>query len=195
MSSPERPKRTFRRVLLLVAVSFLILIGIVFAIGYTLPATYTADGTIELAATPDEIWAQLADFEAHPRGGAQVQGVERLADVDGKPQWREDLGGTTLLVTATRWDAPAGAAAGHMVNEAEDEKVPMKAYMEFVLTPVEGGTELHAIGRTTLDPGTWHVPLFRVAMSLFGGAEAHLDGFLRDLGVGYEAGSMSWKDE
>ena len=56
---------------------------IIVIVGYRLPDTYKASGSVIVRTTPDELWARLANFESLPRAGRMCRGVERLPDVEG----------------------------------------------------------------------------------------------------------------
>ncbi|MCA9002878.1 MAG: SRPBCC family protein [Planctomycetes bacterium] len=167
----------------------IVLVILASIIGRFLPETYSATGTYESASTPEQLWERLADFEKNPRGGAQVKSVTRLEDMDGRPSWKEDMGSSSLVVVATEWNPPH-----RMVCDAEDSVVPMTARMTFEITPTAKGARLVATNTTTIASGTWHVPLFRVAMTLFGGARSHLNGFLKGLDPSYDAKAALWKE-
>lgn len=163
---------------------------IAYFVGKGLSESYAARGETVVAIAPTELWAALADFEQHPRGGPQVQGVERLPDVDGRPSWVEDLGETRMTVTATEWDPPRS-----MVLELTDSVVPMGARMTFALTPDgAGSTRLAFTNAVTIREGTWHTPFFRFVMTMTDGARSHMSGFLGDLHPALDVGQITWSD-
>lgn len=164
------------------------LVVVVVIVGHRLPDTYTAYGTVELDLSPAELWAELADFEKHPRGAKMVRGVERLPDVDGRPSWTENLGSSVVTWTAVEWDPPR-----RMVCEARDSTVPMTARWVTEIAPREGGSRLLLENETHIRSGTWHVPIFRVIMTLTSGARRGMTDYLRSVAPGFEPGAVAWK--
>ncbi len=138
-------------------------------IGSLLPEVYRAQLRADVQRPPEEVWAALIDFETASFGGAMRKGYERLPDEDGRPAWIEDLGSSRVRYHVSEWDAPR-----RMVVEGADEVVPMTARWVFTLEPTPDGTRFRAAERVTIRSGTWHVPIFRVMMSLFNGVERGL---------------------
>jgi hypothetical protein len=128
---------------------------IVAVVGLRLPEVYAASGSVDVELSPEELWKELSDFEAHPRAGKMARKVERLPDVDGRPSWTEDLGQTVVTWTAVEWEPPH-----RMVCEARDSVVPMTARWETVIEAAAegGGSRVRVSNRTVIAKGTWHVP-------------------------------------
>ena len=176
-----------RRFLLWAVVLGAVALVAIALIGRRLPESYSAEATVDLPMTPAQVWEALADFEAHPRAGKQAERVERLADVDGKPSWIEDLGETQLTVTATEWKPEK-----RMVCTAVDSKVPLTALLVFDITPTQSGCRLVASNQVTIREGTWHTPFLRVAMRTLNGARRHLAGFLEGALPGFRPRDVRW---
>lgn len=165
------------------------LIVLVAVVGSRLPDTYRASGTVELARPPAELWRELADFERHPRAGSMAKRVERLPDVDGKPSWKEDLGSSVVTWTALEWDPPR-----RMVCEGRDSTLPMTARWATEIQPTEGGSRLVLENEIVIRDGTWHVPVFRVVMTLTGAARKGLTDYLRSVDPGFDPGAVAWEE-
>jgi hypothetical protein len=162
----RRKRKMIWMTLLALLVAVLVFVPLV---GFLLPEVYRAQLRADVERPPAEVWAALVDFEAHSFAGAMRKGHERLPDEDGRPAWVEDLGSSRVRYRVTEWDPPR-----RLVVEGADEVVPMTARWVFTLEPTPAGTRLRSAQRITLRNGTWHVPIFRVMMSLFSGAERGL---------------------
>jgi hypothetical protein len=157
-------------------------------VGARLPDTYRAAGSVTLDRPAAELWAELVDFEAHPRAGKLARGVERLPDVDGRPSWREDLGQTRVTWTVVEWDPPR-----RLVCEARDSVVPMTARWETDVEDLDGAARMVLRNETVIRPGTWHVPLFRVIMTVTGGARRGMTDYLRTLDPTFDPATVAWE--
>ena len=175
-------------ILLGLAGCFVALLLIVTIVGKNLPDTYTASGSVVVDLPPDERWAQLANFEDRPRAVGMAKGVERLPDVAGKPAWTENLGQTVVTWTAVEWDPPH-----RMVCEAKDSVVPMTARWVTEIEAHEGGSRLLLDNETRIADGTWHVPIFRVMMTLTDGAKRGMTDYLRSIEPSFDPKSVAWE--
>jgi hypothetical protein len=164
------------------------LVLIVPLVGARLPDTYRAAGTVTLERTPTELWDELVDFAAHPRAGKMARGVELLPDVDGRPSWLEDLGQSQVTWTVVEWDAPR-----RLVCEARDSVVPMTARWETDIEDLGGSSRLVLRNVTVIRPGTWHVPVFRVIMTLTGGARRGMTDYLRTVDETFDPTAVAWE--
>lgn len=146
--------------------SLVALVSFVLLVGLLLPDTYRARGSVLLAAPPDAVWAELLDAERHPHAGRMARSVERLPDEGGRAVWIEDIGESRVRVVTVE-----AVENERLVRELADGVVPMTARWTVELSAAQGGTRLVLENRTVIRRGTWHVPLFRVLMTLTRGAE------------------------
>jgi uncharacterized protein YndB with AHSA1/START domain len=87
----------------LIALGALVGLGVlVLVVGLLRPKSHTASRTFRLAKAPADVWAVISDFERVPEWFGEVTKVERIADVDGRPAYRETFGGNFTVTTVMR---------------------------------------------------------------------------------------------
>ena len=119
--------------ILIVLGSLVGLVALVFLVGSFLPESYRANGHLDVAMTPNELWTRLMDFEKHPMAAAMAKGTEKLPDENGLPVWIEDMGHTKARVRTVVMEAPH-----RLVRELVDTVVPMTARVEVSIEATEG---------------------------------------------------------
>lgn len=145
-------------------------------IGLVLPAGFEAQARTTLNQTPQAVWDALHDHRARPMSGAMCRGVEDLPPVAGMPAWREDLGSSRVRVTTTE-----SVAYSRLVREMADEVVPMRMRCEYTLVPAGSGCQVQVMAKGVIESGTWHVPIFRFMVHVFGGATSGQRQYLQAL--------------
>ena len=161
---------------------------IIMIVGNRLPDTYRASGSVVVSVSPEALWEQLANFEERPRAVKMARSVERLADSEGKPVWKEDLGQSVVTWKAVEWNPPH-----RMVCEAQDSVVPMTARWVTEIHPHEGGARVVLNNETRIAEGTWHVPVFRVLMTLTHGARRGMTDYLRSIEPSFDPQAVVWE--
>ncbi|HEY2805138.1 MAG TPA: SRPBCC family protein [Gemmatimonadales bacterium] len=79
--------------ILIVAGVAVAMVVIVFVLGATRPKEHTASISFTLAKPDSVIWATVSNFEKVPEWNHDmVQSVRRIADIDGRPAYREKYG-------------------------------------------------------------------------------------------------------
>lgn len=165
------------------------LIAVPAIVGALLPKEFSGRAHVTFPAPLEEVFEALSDFEKHPLSCSQARRVERLEVEGGLPAWREDLGPSALIVRTIESEPPR-----RLVREVEDTVVPMRARWTYELYRTEAGTEVAIHQAGAIERGTWHVPFFRFAMRVTGGASSgprrHLDSIAKSLStaVGTAAG-------
>jgi len=116
---------------LALVVGVLIGIGAVITIvGALRPADHTAAITVRLAKPRGEVWAVVTDFAAQPQWFSEVTASERIADIDGRPAWKERFGGfEATLVQRERVEEtrivrevlPSGSFSGTWAYDLADD--------------------------------------------------------------------------
>jgi len=138
---------------LIVVVVLVALVVLAYVIGALSPADHVASLTWRLGKPDSEVWSAITDFERVPEWNPGVASVRRIADVDGRPAYREKYGGfevTNVLRESVpnrkvvREILPEGAFSGSWTLE---------------LAPDDGGTRL-----TITERGHIGSPLFRAMM-------------------------------
>jgi len=90
-----------------ILVIIVVLIAVVFAIGFISPAHTTHTRTIKLKESPDKVFAVLADIPNMPKWNRNMEKVEMLAPVDGKETSRQTFkGGMDMVITTTEGSPP-----------------------------------------------------------------------------------------
>jgi hypothetical protein len=141
---------------------------------FVLPESYEATVRATYRSPPPAVWAAIQDYKRHPMAGSQVRAVEPLPDENGLPVWKEDLGATQLIVRTLEADAP------HTLKRTlQDTVVPMTAVSNMTFAPDGEGCTVVGYGKTTVRNGTFHVPIFRIVLSLRGQRSSVVDLFTR----------------
>jgi len=106
------------------------LVAVVAVAGAFRPADHVASLTVRLGAPRDSVWAAVTDFTGTPRWFDGVRSSERVADVDGRPAWKENFGGfdATLVererverTRVVREILPSGSFSGTWTYELADD--------------------------------------------------------------------------
>ena len=154
---------------LFVVVVALVVLPVV--IGFLMPVRYEGTTTAEYDRSVQKVWEALQDVEAHPMTGSAMKSVENMADDEGRPAWKEDMGhGEVITVTTTVYEPPH-----HMIREMSSASVNMTSRWEYTLEEVAESCRVTLSGITHIEKGTWHTPVFRVMMVLGGGVKKGLD--------------------
>jgi len=106
------------------------LAALVTIVGAFRPADHEAALAVHLDRPRAEVWAVVTDFTATPRWFSEVASSERIADIDGRPAWRERFGGfDATLVERERVDGarivreilPSGSFSGTWAFDLADD--------------------------------------------------------------------------
>ena len=144
---------------LIIVGALVALAAIAFMVGSLRPADHAASITVRLAQPDSVVWATVSDFPKVPEWFTDVESVERVADVDGQPAWREKYGGFTVTNVVRVWNPP---------RKIVREILPSGSFSgtwTIELAPDGAGTTL-----TITEHGHVGNPLFR-AMMMFGDNE------------------------
>ena len=158
----------------LIAVALLVALALtVVGVGYALPVAHTAHRSVVLHAAPAELWATITDVGAYPAWRRDVDMVELLPPVNGRPSWREKGSNGVITYALTSVDPPT-----RMVSRIADDDLPFGGEWEYEITPVEGGSRLAITER-----GEIYNPVFRVVSRFFLGYTSNMDAYLTALGA------------
>ena len=69
------------------------IVALMLIAGMFVPKAHTATVVANLAKSPDEVWAVIADIPRVPEWFKEVSAAERLPDRDGHAVWKETYGG------------------------------------------------------------------------------------------------------
>lgn len=142
--------------ILIVIVVIVALVAVAFLIGSMLPKGHTATRTLRVNQSPAAVWAVITDAQAMPSWRLNVVKVERLADQNGHPVWRETYkNGDSLPLEMVESVPPT-----RLVGRIADPKLPFGGTWTYEITPVEGGCTL-----TITERGEVYNPIFRLVSS------------------------------
>lgn len=158
-------KWLFRGLAVLIALVLLVVL-----VGYLLPRDHVATVDARLDASPEEVWAALTDIDAYPEWRGGVDRVERLADRDGLPAWRE-VGSSTMRLGVEEADP-----GRRWVVRILDEDLPFGGTWTYAVEPAGAGT-----GLTLTEEGSVHNPIFRFVARFLMGHDATMRAWIEDL--------------
>jgi hypothetical protein len=148
-------------------------VGTVIAIGSSLPRDHVAAVRADLKASPDSIWAIVADIEGAASWRTDVKKVERLSDVDGKPSWREESSSGTITFVLAESEVPR-----RRVTRIADDALPFGGTWETVVEASSTGTRVTITERGFVKPA-----LFRFMARYVFGYTSTLNSYLTALGA------------
>lgn len=155
---------------ILVVVALLIVL-----VGWSLPVRHRVSRQATFAASPDAVYAVIADVEQFPAWRSKVTRVEIVASATGARSFREfgDDGAILYVVD----EAVPGR---RLVTRIADDSLPFGGTWTFELAPVA-----NAANGTTLritEDGAVYNPVFRFVSKFIISQHATIDGYLADLG-------------
>jgi len=165
--SPELPMKW----LLIVIGVLVLLVVIVAGTGFMLPVAHTARRSVTLRAAPANVWATVTDVAAYPAWRSDVDSVEVLAPVGGRPSWREKGENGEITYAMMRSDPPT-----RLVTRIVDRDLPFGGEWEYEITPEGTGSRIVITER-----GEVYNPVFRFVSRFVMGHTATIDGYLRAL--------------
>lgn len=159
-----------RWILAAITVSMLLLGAVVIA-GSALPRHHEVARAAVLEASRDAVFGVIADIEGMAAWRAEVREIQRLADRDGRPAFRETGVQGPVIYTVEEHRPPA-----RMVLRVHGAGPGLEGTWTFELAPERGRTRLTITERGHIDN-----PIFRfLSRFVFGHATA-VDGYLRAL--------------
>jgi uncharacterized protein YndB with AHSA1/START domain len=168
----EGMRRTIRWILVLVSalVGIILLAG---GVGLVLPSDHVARMSMDLRATPDQVWELVSDVAGTARWRPEVEGVDVVETTeDGRAARfieRSSYGETPFTVVSR-------TATSQQVVRVEDDGLPFGGTWTWELAPSGSGTRL-----TITEDGFVRNPIFRVMSRLFFPPTATMDAYLRAL--------------
>lgn len=167
-----------KRVLLIGTGTVLAMVLVVFAAGTVLPLNHEVTRGVTVAASPQAVWAVVANLPGQPRWRPELLRVERVETSPPRDLWREvSRNGETLLLETTTVAPP-----NQLVRTVADPAAPFSGSWEIRLEPVAEGTRISVTERASIPN-----PVFRVAARLFHDQGATADLYLADLATQFNA--------
>ena len=158
--------------ILRILVIIVVLIAVIFAIGYILPAHTTHTRTIALKQSPEKVFAVLADVPNMPKWNRNMEKVEVLVPVDGKETTRQTFkGGMDMVITTTESSPP-----NHLVRTAVDSGGSFSGSWTYGITATPDNGSQVALTEQSEVPN----PFFRFMMKVFSPTK-YMDEHLEDL--------------
>ena len=166
--------KTFVRVLLALAAALVVVGGIAYVDGMTLPVEHTASVTGIVPATQSKIFTLIASPAAAPTWRPAVKSVKVLLPDNGRDHWVEDLGhGQTMTFLATRSDPP--------VRREVLLDVPGAAYGGSWTYELSPGPSPNTTALRVTETGFIHPALYRFMMQHVFGMSHNLNQYMADL--------------
>ncbi len=158
------------RLILIVLGILAALIGVVLAVGMTLPQNHTASRTTRLSAPPETVWALVTEYTKYPEWRKEIDSVERV-ESGGAPTWREVSKNDRMTYEAIVWEAPT-----HFVAHIADKGLPFGGSWDYRIVPDGTGTRI-----TITENGEVYNPLFRFVSKYVMGHTSTIDKYLKAL--------------
>jgi uncharacterized protein YndB with AHSA1/START domain len=147
------------------------IIAVITLIGMALPRDHTASRSAKLKASPDSVWAVLADTKSYPAWRSDVKKVDELPAANGKRSWTETGKSGSITFVAEEEQKPA-----KLVTRIANENLPFGGTWTYSLVPEDSGTRI-----TIAENGWVSNPVFRFVSHFVLGETATMDSFLRAL--------------
>jgi uncharacterized protein YndB with AHSA1/START domain len=126
-------------------------------VGMLLPREHTARATIELAATPERVWAVVSDFAGAARWRPDLESVRLESPSDGRLRFVESSREGEIPFEVVSQDPPR-----LQVVRVVDDGLPFGGTWTWELVPLGGGT-----GLTLTEDGFTRNPVYRALGLLF----------------------------
>ena len=144
-------------------------LGLLWAVGMTLPVAHTASGTRTLSRQADDVYRLVSAVEEYPRWWPDVTRVEVLArEGDGRLTFREHATDGPIVMQVVEQQPPT-----RFVTRIADPDQPFGGTWTFELEPQGQTTRL-----TITERGEVYNPLFRVLSRFVFGHTATIERFL-----------------
>lgn len=142
-------------------------------IGWLLPIEHTASRSVELNATPTEVWNVIRNIEAFPKWRPNIKSVEKLPNQNGLPAWREiDNSGDNIEYMILEEKAPQ-----LLINKIISKELPFGGGWTFDLKPFASGRCV----LTITENGEVYNPFFRFMSKFILGHTATMEKYLEAL--------------
>lgn len=141
--------------------------------GLFVPKARSATRTVSYAASADEVWGTITDWEQHPSWRPRVRAMERLPDRNGHPVWKEVRRRGDKVISEV---VTADAAQRRLLTRIVDEPSFGGTWTWTVTGLADGGSTL-----TITEEGEVYNPVFRALSALFFDPRMTMDRLHRDL--------------
>ena len=153
-------------------VAFLLLVaGLAYSIGLSIPAHQTHTRSITLKQTPDAIFARLSDLSKMPAWSRNLEKVEMLPPIDGKETTHQTFKGNMAMTVVTHESVPPR----RLVRSVVDDKKIFEGSWEYDITPTADGSQIVLTENSEMQNA-----LFRLMTKIFGQTK-YMDEHLEDI--------------
>lgn len=154
-----------------VAALFVIAVGAILIIGFSLPVAHVASRSISLNRPASEVYAKIRNFEKAAEWRSEIKNVEVLLPVDGRLQFRED--------------GPHGSVLYELMEDMPEKKLVTRIATQGLGYSGTWTYKLDSVGQTTkltiTENGEVQNPVFRFASRYVFGHSATIDNYLQSL--------------
>lgn len=159
----------------IVALVLLGLVALVFTAGMFVPRDHAVSVRARYARKPSEVWGAITAFADQPSWRPELESVERLPDVAGRPAWVEHSRHGAMPLEVVEWDEPR-----RMVARIADASgtLAFGGTWTWNLREVPGGCEL-----TITENGFVRNLVFRLVAHYALGYTRTAEAYLRALGA------------
>ena len=165
--------RTLKRIIIGMIVVIAGLFAVVYGVGLSLPQDHVAAVRAEFSASPEEIFATIADYRAYPEWRPSIERVEELPARDGRPAWVMVEATGPLPMELTESEPPS-----RLVTTILSEGMPFGGRWIYEIEPAAGGATV-----TITEEGEVYSAVFRFVSRYIMGHHASASLFLTDLGT------------
>ena len=155
-----------------VCVGLVAIVAVIAGVGLLLPEKHRAYESAQFKVGAEQLWQTLIDFSAYPTWRSGVSGVERIADMNGHPVWKEIYKQGEGIPYETVESVPNK----RLLRRIADPNLPFGGSWEFSLEATPGGVTL-----TITENGEVYNPVYRFVSRFIMGHAKNIHGYLEDL--------------
>ncbi len=159
------------KIVLWIVAALILVAGLAYLIGLSIPAHQTHTRSITLKQTPDAIFALLSDVPNMPKWSRNLVKVELLPPTDGKETTHQTFKGNMAMTVVTNESVPPR----RLVRSVVDDKKIFEGSWEYEITPTADGAQIVLIENSEMQNA-----LFRLMAKIFGQTK-YMDEHLEDI--------------
>lgn len=149
-----------------------VLVGVTYGAGRTLPVEHLASSAMVYREPADTIWSHVRDISRYAEWWPDIESTRLVPDVEGREVWqlanRRDPGFPMVVVVS---EPPH-----RLVTRVIDDGLPFGGTWTYEVTALDAGTRL-----TITEDGRIYSPIFRAVSRWFMGYHGTQEGFLTAL--------------
>lgn len=161
------------KIALYAVVVLVVLVAVVFTIGWFLPVGHVATRSAAFARPPQDLYAAVSDVAKYPQWWSELSQVEMLPSRSGRIRFREHMSTGPVVMEVVE-----SVPRSRFVTRIDDPDQPFGGTWTFEIAPDAGGTRL-----TVTERGEVYNPLFRFLSRFVFGYTGTMESFLQALGA------------